>query len=93
LCDVRQMLAPTALVAALASVAPSPMQAWLSLLLSHSAVLLACVAGAQVLQEMLDMLRDHQNNFHTARLEWVVSLAAGGLHWGLLPQPQLAVGP
>ena len=21
----------------------------------------------QVLQEMLDMLRDHQNNFHTAR--------------------------
>lgn len=26
----------------------------------------------QVLQEMLDMLRDHQNNFHTARLEWVV---------------------
>jgi uncharacterized Rmd1/YagE family protein len=21
---------------------------------------------------MLDMLRDHQNNFHTARLEWVV---------------------
>jgi uncharacterized Rmd1/YagE family protein len=26
----------------------------------------------QVLQEMLDMLRDHQNNFHTARLEWIV---------------------
>lgn len=26
----------------------------------------------QVLQEMLDMLRDHQNNFHAARLEWVV---------------------
>ncbi|KAK9862795.1 hypothetical protein WJX84_004064 [Apatococcus fuscideae] len=25
-----------------------------------------------VLQEMLDMLRDHQNNFHTARLEWIV---------------------
>ena len=21
---------------------------------------------------MLDMLRDHQNNIHTARLEWVV---------------------
>ena len=26
----------------------------------------------QVLQEMLDMLRDHQNNFHAARLEWIV---------------------
>ncbi|KAK9814251.1 hypothetical protein WJX72_002986 [[Myrmecia] bisecta] len=26
----------------------------------------------QVLQEMLDMLRDHQNNSHTARLEWIV---------------------
>ena len=26
----------------------------------------------QVLQEMLDMLRDHQNNNHTARLEWIV---------------------
>lgn len=26
----------------------------------------------QVLQEMLDMLRDHQNNDHTARLEWIV---------------------
>ncbi|KAK9839104.1 hypothetical protein WJX74_009646 [Apatococcus lobatus] len=25
-----------------------------------------------VLQELLDMLRDHQNNFHTARLEWIV---------------------
>ena len=26
----------------------------------------------QVLQEMLDMLRDHQNNFHAARLEWII---------------------
>jgi uncharacterized Rmd1/YagE family protein len=26
----------------------------------------------QVLQEMLDMIRDHQNNNHTARLEWIV---------------------
>lgn len=26
----------------------------------------------QVLTEMLDMLRDHQNNSHTARLEWIV---------------------
>lgn len=26
----------------------------------------------QVLQEMLDMLRDHQNNFHGVRLEWIV---------------------
>lgn len=26
----------------------------------------------QVLQEMLDMLRDHQNNGHGARLEWIV---------------------
>lgn len=25
-----------------------------------------------VLQELLDMLRDHQNNYHTARLEWIV---------------------
>ncbi|KAG2487156.1 hypothetical protein HYH03_014268 [Edaphochlamys debaryana] len=25
-----------------------------------------------VLQEMLDMLRDHQNNFHNVRLEWIV---------------------
>ena len=29
-------------------------------------------AHAQVLQEMLDMLRNHQNNNHTARLEWIV---------------------
>ncbi|KAL4430906.1 hypothetical protein ABPG75_006162 [Micractinium tetrahymenae] len=26
----------------------------------------------QVLQEMLDMLRDHSNNAHTSRLEWIV---------------------
>ena len=26
----------------------------------------------QVLQEMLDMLRDHENNSHAARLEWIV---------------------
>jgi uncharacterized Rmd1/YagE family protein len=26
----------------------------------------------QVLQEMLDMLRDHENNHHAARLEWIV---------------------
>ena len=26
----------------------------------------------QVLQEMLDMLRDHQNNKHSARLELIV---------------------
>lgn len=26
----------------------------------------------QVLQEMLDMLRDQQNNFHNARLEWII---------------------
>ncbi len=26
----------------------------------------------QVLQEMLDMLRNHQNNHHMARLEWIV---------------------
>ncbi|KAG2435195.1 hypothetical protein HXX76_007278 [Chlamydomonas incerta] len=25
-----------------------------------------------VLQEMLDMLRDHQNNYHSVRLEWIV---------------------
>jgi uncharacterized Rmd1/YagE family protein len=25
-----------------------------------------------VLQEMLDMLRDHENNAHSARLEWIV---------------------
>jgi uncharacterized Rmd1/YagE family protein len=25
-----------------------------------------------VLQEMLDMLRDHQNNYHNTRLEWIV---------------------
>ena len=24
------------------------------------------------LQEMLDMLRDHQNNYHNVRLEWIV---------------------
>lgn len=29
-------------------------------------------ARFQVLQEMLDMLRDHQNNGHGARLEWIV---------------------
>jgi len=26
----------------------------------------------QALQDMLDMIRDHQNNSHTARLEWIV---------------------
>eukprot|EP00879_Flechtneria_rotunda_P005348 GHRR01005635.1.p1 GENE.GHRR01005635.1~~GHRR01005635.1.p1 ORF type:complete len:419 (+),score=108.30 GHRR01005635.1:1334-2590(+) len=25
-----------------------------------------------VLQEMLDMLRDHQNNYHNVRLEWII---------------------
>ncbi len=25
-----------------------------------------------VVQEMLDMLRDHQNNYHNVRLEWIV---------------------
>ena len=30
------------------------------------------LAVLQVLTEMLDMLRDHQNNSHTARLEWIV---------------------
>ena len=25
-----------------------------------------------VLQEMLDLLRDHENNAHSARLEWIV---------------------
>lgn len=29
-------------------------------------------ARFQVLQEMLDMLRDHQNNHHTQRLEWII---------------------
>ena len=37
-----------------------------------SAKLVRWGAGAQVLQEMLDMLRNHQNNSHTARLEWIV---------------------
>jgi hypothetical protein len=33
----------------------------------------------QVLQEMLDMLRDHQQNHHSARLEWIIIwLIAGG---------------
>ncbi|GIL62526.1 hypothetical protein Vafri_16738 [Volvox africanus] len=29
-------------------------------------------ARFQVLQEMLDMLRDHKNNSHAARLEWII---------------------
>jgi flagellar biosynthesis protein FlhB len=29
-------------------------------------------AVLQVLQEMLDMLRDHENNHHSARLEWII---------------------
>lgn len=29
-------------------------------------------ARFSVLEDMLDMLRDHQNNFQTARLEWIV---------------------
>jgi uncharacterized Rmd1/YagE family protein len=29
-------------------------------------------ARFQVLQEMLDMLRDHQNNSHASRLEWII---------------------
>uniref|UniRef100_A0A383V7N6 DUF155 domain-containing protein n=1 Tax=Tetradesmus obliquus TaxID=3088 RepID=A0A383V7N6_TETOB len=29
-------------------------------------------ARFQVLQEMLDMLRDHQQNHHSARLEWII---------------------
>jgi hypothetical protein len=31
-----------------------------------------CLCCMQVLQEMLDMLRDHENNHHSARLEWIV---------------------
>ena len=30
------------------------------------------VVWLQVLQDLLDMLRNHQNNSHTARLEWIV---------------------
>ena len=42
-------------------------------------LLLMCLAGdLQVLQEMLDMLRDHSNNAHSARLEWC---AAGLSHY------------
>jgi hypothetical protein len=36
----------------------------------------------QVLQEMLDMLRDHQQNHHSARLEWIIIwLIAGMRNW------------
>jgi hypothetical protein len=31
-----------------------------------------CCCRLQVLQEMLDMLRDHQQNHHSARLEWII---------------------
>ena len=34
--------------------------------------LMAEAAGLLLLQEMLDMLRDHQNNVHGTRLEWIV---------------------
>ena len=43
---------------------------------AHDPAARASLASAhavlQVLTEMLDMLRDHQNNSHTARLEWIV---------------------
>lgn len=43
----------------------------LSCLLLHACALL-CSRAEQVLQEMLDMLRDHQNNWHASRLEWII---------------------
>lgn len=32
----------------------------------------ACDCRYDVLQEMLEVLRDHQNNQHMSRLEWIV---------------------
>lgn len=42
------------------------------MLVDSCAVWKSFLLDIQVLQELLDMLRDHQNNFHTARLEWIV---------------------
>ncbi len=48
--------------------------------------LINCYAGCQqVLQEMLDMLRDHSNNAHSARLEW----CAGGSIDSLVSSPMI----
>lgn len=41
-------------------------------LLASACLRLAVFPGCQVLQEMLDMLRDHQNNWHASRLEWII---------------------
>lgn len=41
-------------------------------LLASACLRLAVCPGCQVLQEMLDMLRDHQNNWHASRLEWII---------------------
>ena len=32
---------------------------------------------AQVLQDLLNMIREHQNTGHTARLEWIVIILIG----------------
>jgi hypothetical protein len=37
----------------------------------------------QVLQEMLDMLRDHQQNHHSARLEWIIIWLIAGAWWNM----------
>ena len=33
--------------------------------------------SAQVLQDLLNMIREHQNTGHTARLEWIVIILIG----------------
>ena len=37
----------------------------------------ACAMLAQVLQDLLNMIREHQNTGHTARLEWIVIILIG----------------
>ena len=37
----------------------------------------ACALPAQVLHDLLNMIREHQNTGHTARLEWIVIILIG----------------
>jgi hypothetical protein len=48
--------------------------------LRHSLLPLSLLLPLQVLQEMLDMLRDHQQNHHSARLEWIIIWLIAGMH-------------
>jgi len=60
-------------------------------LVTHACFLDRWAGCPQVLQEMLDMLRDHSNNAHSARLEWCAEVLCFLSH-DLPSVPTLGVG-